>query len=98
MKGIPIKRIDIGRDPKLASRYHVQSVPTFIVLDESGRELDRTSGLQSAADLALFYNNAAAKAQPPANSNAHVGSPGESRSGPGDDDPDVDADRRKRSG
>jgi len=95
--GYPIKQIDIDHDPKLASRYHVQGVPTFIVLDASGRELDRTSGLQSAADLARFYKTAAAKAQPPANSNAHVGSSEKPRPGAGDDDDDdVDTDRRKR--
>ena len=58
--------------PSSAQRYHVDSVPTFIVVDGSGRELDRTAGLQSAAELARFYKAAAAKAQPPANSNAHT--------------------------
>jgi len=94
--GYPIKQIDIDREPKLASRYHVQAVPTFIVVDGTGRELDRTSGLRPAADLARFYNAAAAKAQPPASSNAHVGSPRESRSGAGDDDDDADSERRSR--
>ena len=73
-KGYPIKTIDIDQEAQLRQRYHVDSVPTFIVVDGSGRELDRTSGLQSAAELARFYKAAAAKAQPPANSNAHVGS------------------------
>jgi len=72
-KGYPVKSIDIDQSPKLASKYRVQAVPTFIVIDESGRVLDRTSGLQSAADLARFYRAAALKAKPPANSNAHVG-------------------------
>ena len=44
------------------------------MVDGSGRELARTAGLQSAAELARFYKAAAAKAQPPVNSNAHVGS------------------------
>ncbi|MFI5456125.1 MAG: thioredoxin domain-containing protein [Isosphaerales bacterium] len=94
--GYPIKQIDIDRDPKLASRYRVEGVPTFIVVDGSGRELDRTSGLQPAAALAQFYKTAAAKARPPAGSNAHVGSPRESRSGAGDDDDEIDAERRDR--
>jgi len=95
-EGYPIKQIDIDRDPKLASRYHVQGVPTFVVVDASGRELDRTSGLQPAADLARFYNTAAAKARPPDRSNAHAGSPRESRSRASDDDHDIDAGRRDR--
>jgi thiol-disulfide isomerase/thioredoxin len=73
-QGVPIKSIDIDQSPELAARYRVQSVPTFIVVDGSGRVLDRTLGLQSAANLTRFYRAAALKAQPPANSNAHVGS------------------------
>ena len=73
-KGYPIKTIDIDQEAQLRQRYHVDSVPTFIVVDGSGREIDRTAGLQSAAELARFYKAAAAKAQPPANSNAHSGS------------------------
>jgi thiol-disulfide isomerase/thioredoxin len=73
-KGYPIKAIDIDQEPKLRQRYHVESVPTFVVVDGSGRELDRTSGAQPAGELARFYKAAVAKAQPPVNSNAHAGS------------------------
>jgi thiol-disulfide isomerase/thioredoxin len=84
-QGYPIKSIDIDQSPELAARYRVQSVPTFIVVDGSGRALDRTSVLQSAASLARFYRTAALKAQPPANSNGHVGSRERSRDRDGDD-------------
>ncbi len=84
-QGIPIKSIDIDQSPKLAARYRVQSVPTFIVIDGSGRVLDRTEGLQPAANLARFYRAAAVKAQPPANSNAHVGSRERASDDDGDD-------------
>ena len=48
----PVKSIDIDHDPDdLATRYHVQAVPTFIVVDGSGRELDRTKGTSSAVEL-----------------------------------------------
>jgi thiol-disulfide isomerase/thioredoxin len=73
-KGYPIKAIDIDQEPRLSQRYHVENVPTFIVVDGSGRELDRTSGAQPAAELARFYKAAATKARPPVNSNAHAGS------------------------
>ena len=35
-KGYPIKTIDIDQEPELQQRYHVDSVPTFIVVDGSG--------------------------------------------------------------
>ena len=64
-QGYPIKTIDIDQEPKLRARYHVEQVPTFIVVDGAGRELDRTTGPQPAADLAKFYKAAIAKVQPP---------------------------------
>ena len=67
-QGYPIKSIDIDRAPDLAEKYGVQAVPTFIVVDAAGNELDRTSGSQPAAQLARFYLEARAKAKPPANS------------------------------
>ena len=81
-KGYPIKTIDIDQEAQLRQRYHVDSVPTFIVVDGSGREIDRTAGLQSAAELARFYKAAAAKARPPVNSNAHGGSDDDASAGP----------------
>jgi thiol-disulfide isomerase/thioredoxin len=93
--GYPIKSVDIDQEPELARRYRVDSVPTFIAADGSGRELDRISGLHSARELARFYKSAIANAQPPASSNAHVGSRRDARSGASDDD-DGDAERRSR--
>jgi thiol-disulfide isomerase/thioredoxin len=84
-KGYPIKTIDIDQEAQLRQRYHVDSVPTFIVVDSSGREIDRTAGLQSAAELARFYKAAAAKARPPVNSNAHSGSDDDAGAGADDD-------------
>lgn len=72
-EGLPIRSIDIDRAAETAARYDVKSVPTYIVVDQAGNELDRTSGMQPAADLRRFYEAAAAKAQPPANSRAHPG-------------------------
>jgi thiol-disulfide isomerase/thioredoxin len=70
--GLPVKSIDIDQEPELAARYRVHEVPTFIVLDRSGRVLDRTKGFQPAAELARFYRAAAAQAEPPPNSSAHT--------------------------
>ena len=92
--GFPVERIDIDQEGALARRYHVDGVPAFIVVDRHGRELDRISGPRSASELARFYKTAAAKARPPDNSRAHVGSRSERRSGDQDDD-DADRDNRK---
>ena len=82
----PVKSIDIDKDSEIATRYGVDRVPTFVVVNARGRELDRTSGPQSAAALARFYLAAKAKVQPPENSNAHAGDRDDSRQGSDDDD------------
>ena len=81
-QGYPVKSIDIDQAPDLKEKYGVDAVPTFIVVDHAGHELGRTSGSQPAAQLARFYQNARAKAQPPANSRAHAGGDAD---GDGDD-------------
>jgi len=66
--GYPVRKIDIDETRELAQRYKVDSVPTFIVVDASGRELARAVGPRPAAELASLYRQARAKAQanPPA--------------------------------
>src|SRR5262249_25562443 len=81
VKGYPVKSIDIEHSSDLAERFGVSAVPTFIVVDGSGRELDRTSGLQPAAVLARFYLAAKAKALARVNSNAPAGARESSRTG-----------------
>ena len=61
----PVKSIDIDRSPKLAERYGVTAVPTFIVVDAEGKVLARTSGAMPAARLAAFYNGVKANLDPP---------------------------------
>ena len=98
-KGYPIKSIDVDQAPDLKEKYGVDAVPTFIVVDPHGRELGRTSGSQPAAQLARFYLDAKAKAQPPANSRAHAdGDAGDDADGAADEaDSDRDAATKTRS-
>ena len=70
-KGYPIKSIDIDQASDLAEKYDVGAVPTFIVVDADGREIDRTSGAQPAAQLARFYLKARDKARASADPDDH---------------------------
>jgi thiol-disulfide isomerase/thioredoxin len=100
--GYPVKSIDIDKAPAWRERYGVSGVPTFIVVDRSGRELDRTSGAQPVAALERFYvaarDKAQAEAKPPDHSNAHVGARQDDRGGEdgNDDDPPARRPRARR--
>lgn len=61
-KGYPIKSIDVDKSPEMAEKYGIGPIPTFIVVDGDGREIDRVSGAQPASQLAQFYINARDKA------------------------------------
>jgi thiol-disulfide isomerase/thioredoxin len=90
-KGYPVKSIDIDRSPKLAARYRVTGVPTFIVVDASGTSLARSSGSQPVERLVQLYSDAKAKLRPAADEARDDGDQGdEGRGGEaepaGDDD------------
>lgn len=60
-QGYPVRGIDIDKNRRLADRYQVESVPTFVIVDPDGRELARTAGVQRASELARLYQKAQAK-------------------------------------
>ena len=49
-KNIKIAKIDIDKNPELASNYGVMSIPTFIVF-EKGKMVDSSIGMQSKERL-----------------------------------------------
>ena len=59
----PVKAVDYDTSP-LVRKYKITAVPTFVVVDAEGRELDRLSGYRPASDIASMYNNATAKQRP----------------------------------
>jgi thiol-disulfide isomerase/thioredoxin len=60
-KGYPVESVDIDRAPQKAGRYKVSAVPTFVIVDGSGKELARETGLTPATRLASLYNECKAK-------------------------------------
>lgn len=60
-KHYPVREVDIDQDPETARKYHVQQVPTFVIIDSEGVELERTAGLQPAAQLERLYLKAKAE-------------------------------------
>ncbi|MBD5356630.1 MAG: thioredoxin family protein [Bacteroides sp.] len=44
---IDLVTIDVDKNPELAERYNVTSIPTFVYISPSGKELYRNVGLQT---------------------------------------------------
>ena len=38
------KKIDIDKEPKMAEKYKIEAVPTFVILSPTGDEIDRVEG------------------------------------------------------
>ncbi|QDT08333.1 trypsin-like peptidase domain-containing protein [Stieleria marina] len=49
-QGVPVRHVDVNKEPNLASRYGIRQTPTFVVVS-SGKEVTRLVGMQSAAEL-----------------------------------------------
>ena len=49
-QGVPVRQIDVGREPHQARRYGIRSTPTYLILRE-GREMTRLQGVQSISAL-----------------------------------------------
>lgn len=56
----PIKRIDITKEPELTRQYHVERIPTLILLVE-GKEQERYVGLTAESELRRAMDDAARK-------------------------------------
>ena len=48
--GVPVRRINIDREPQIARQYHVVSIPCFVMLVD-GREVNRVNGLTNYDQL-----------------------------------------------
>jgi len=57
-KGIKIEQLNVS-DPnvrRMASRFHIRGVPTFVFFDELGREYARLIGIQSKSKIKRLIN------------------------------------------
>ncbi len=52
-----IVKIDVDKNPSIASKYSIRGVPTFILF-KNGKQLWRASGMQSAAQIEQVINQA----------------------------------------
>ena len=49
-QGYPIRQVDVDREPALASRFHISSIPAFVLVI-NGREVSRVVGMTTESQL-----------------------------------------------
>ena len=54
-QGLPIRKVDIDKEPALASRFNVKSIPCFVLVS-NGKEIDRVTGLTTEQQLRGMLN------------------------------------------
>ena len=53
---LPITKINVDEDNKNSVKYGIRNVPTMVLLDQSGKEINRLVGNVSEQQVKQFYN------------------------------------------
>jgi len=56
-KEIPVQKVNVDDENDLAMQYGVRSVPTIVLVNESGKELSRHVGVQQKSMVLENYKN-----------------------------------------
>ena len=53
---LPITKINVDEDTNTSVKYGIRNVPTLVLIDQSGKELNRLVGNVSEQQIKQFYN------------------------------------------
>ena len=53
---IVYNKVDVDKDQELSMKYGVRNIPTLILLNEFGEEINRKVGMQSRESILNLYN------------------------------------------
>lgn len=56
-QGIPVDKFEVDDNKELADQYNIRSIPTIILVDESGKEFARTIGVKPLDHFIQQYND-----------------------------------------
>ena len=57
LKGkINYRKIDVDNNREMSAKYNVRNVPSLVLVDQNGQELNRMVGVQSDEAILNFYN------------------------------------------
>ncbi|HUT23135.1 MAG TPA: thioredoxin fold domain-containing protein [Sumerlaeia bacterium] len=72
MRGVEAVEIDVDKEPGLAGEYKITELPTFVVLDTSGKEYDRFTGFLPPSAFLETLRAAVDRRQAPAALEEHI--------------------------
>jgi thioredoxin 1 len=55
-EGLPITKIDVDSNPDLSAQYSIRSIPTMVVIDGNGIEVNKVSGSRSSDEIKNLLN------------------------------------------
>jgi len=50
------EKIDVDSNSELSVKYGIRNIPTLILIDDSGEELNRSTGVMQKQQIIDFYN------------------------------------------
>lgn len=54
---VPVQKVNVDEDQQLAMQYSIRSVPTVVLVDNTGKEYARQVGVQNENMLVEQFNN-----------------------------------------
>jgi len=54
--GILVEKVNVDNAPAVAAAYNIRSVPTVIVVNNTGNEIGRSVGMLSESQVRQLYN------------------------------------------
>lgn len=54
---IPVEKINIDGEEELCERFEVRAVPTILIVDESGKVLNRIIGVKPVKEIKAIYES-----------------------------------------
>lgn len=51
-----VKEVDVDKDTELCIKHNVRNIPTFVLVNSEGEEIDRLSGGQTKSTINRFLN------------------------------------------
>jgi len=56
-QSVPVQKINVDENKELTAQYEIRSVPTVVLVDNTGKEIARHVGIQQEQLLVEQYNN-----------------------------------------